>query len=237
MLVSADHLLAAAHERFAAHDYYGTVHHLEELVEAGHAYADAHHLMGVALAMLSRSDAALAAFERALALNPRYVEALVHRGLVLNELGRTDEGMESFRAAMEVVPASCAGFAAPLAAGLSRRHAELAEAYAEAGALREAVTQYRRALELGPTFHDYRYRLARLLLEAGLPLDAREELERLLEARPGGGLSDVKAALGLAHFLAGDAVRAREIWRAALEHEPENTRVEAYLAMVERAGG
>ena len=45
------------------------------------------------------------------------------------------------------------------------------------------------------------------------------------------------ASLGLAHFLAGDAVRAREIWRAALEREPENTRVEAYLAMVERAGG
>ena len=80
MLVSPDHLLTAAQERFAAHDYYGTVHHLEELVEAGHAYADAHHLMCVALAMLGRADAALAAFERALALNPRYVEALVHRG-------------------------------------------------------------------------------------------------------------------------------------------------------------
>lgn len=236
MLVSPDHLLTAAQERFAAHDYFGTVHHLEELVEAGHAYADAHHLMGVALAMLGRSDGALAAFERALALNPRYVEALVHRGLVLNELGRSDEGMESFREAMEVVPPSRGGFPAPVAAGLSRRHAELAEAYAEAGALREAVAQYRRALELGPTFHDYRYRLARLLIEAGLPLDAREELERLLEARPG-GRTDVHAALGLAHFLAGDAVRAREIWRDALEREPENTRVEAYLAMVERAGG
>ena len=55
----------------------------------------------------------------------------------------------------------------------------------EAGALADAVEQYKKAVEMGPAFIDLRYRLARLMLDAGNPLGAREELERVLQARPG----------------------------------------------------
>jgi tetratricopeptide (TPR) repeat protein len=230
-----DHLLAAARERFALQDYYGTVHVLEEVIASGGAYADAHHLLGLAYSFLGRAEQALAAFEAALERNPRYFEALIHRGLVLTELGRADEAEESFRRASAASAETVAGFAVPTAARLANQHAALGELYAEAGAAVEAIAQYRRALELGPTFHDLRYRLARLLLEAGRALEAREELERVVAARP--GFADAEAALGLAHFLAGDALAARDVWLACRARGPENARVEAYLAMVERAAG
>ena len=86
---------------------------------------------------------------------------------------------------------------------------------------------------MGPAFADLRYRLARLLLEANNPLEAREELEQVLAVRP--AFIDARASLGLAHYLAGDAQAARGIWRACLERQPENARVEAYLAMLDRA--
>jgi tetratricopeptide (TPR) repeat protein len=120
-----------------------------------------------------------------------------------------------------------------VAARLANQHAALGEAYAEAGALADAADQYRKAVELGPAFIDLRYRLARLLLDAGNPLGAREELERVLQARP--GFVEAQASLGLAHYLAGDAGEARRIWREALERQPENSRIEAYLAMMDRA--
>ncbi len=226
----ADLLLARARERFVLQDYHGAVHLLEEIAASGHAFADAHHLLGVSHSLLGHAERALAEFDRALALNPRYLEALIHRGLVLNELGRSAEAEESFRRAALADTGSIGGFPAPVAAQLANRHADLAQAYAEVGALAEAIDQYRRALELGPTFHDLRYRLARVLLEAGHALEAREELEQVVAARP--GFVDAGAALGLARYLSGDGDGAREVWRATLARRPDNPRIEAYLNMV-----
>ena len=226
----ADLLLARARERFVLQDYHGAVHLLEEIAASGHAFADAHHLLGVSHSLLGHAERALAEFDRALALNPRYLEALIHRGLVLNELGRSAEAEESFRRAALADTGSIGGFPAPVAAQLANRHADLAQAYAEVGALTEAIDQYRRALELGPTFHDLRYRLARVLLEAGHALEAREELEQVVAARP--GFVDAGAALGLARYLSGDGDGAREVWRATLARRPDNPRIEAYLNLV-----
>jgi tetratricopeptide (TPR) repeat protein len=227
-------LLARARERFVVQDYYGAVHLLESVVDSGRAFADVHHLLGVSLSLLGQADRALGELGRALELNPQYVEALIHQGLVLNELGRTDEAQEAFGRAAEHLSKPTAGLPSPVAAQLANRHAELAETYAGAGAVSRAIEQYQSALELGPEFHDLRYRMARLLLEAGRPLEAREALEEVVSARP--NFVDAEAALGLAHYLSGDAGGARAIWQACLDRRPENARVEAYLAMLNRAG-
>ena len=227
-------LLARARERFVVQDYYGAVHLLESVVDSGRAFADVHHLLGVSLSLLGQTDRALGELGRALELNPRYVEALIHQGLVLNELGRTDEAQEAFGLAAEHLAKPTAGLPAPVAAQLANRHADLAETYAAAGAVNRAIEQYQSALELGPEFHDLRYRMARLLLEAGRALEAREELDVVVAARP--NFVDAAAALGLAHYLSGDAGGARSVWEDCLARRPENARVEAYLAMLERAG-
>jgi len=227
-------LLARARERFGVQDYYGAVHLLESVVDSGRSFADVHHLLGVSLSLLGQTQRALTELERALELNPRYVEALIHRGLVLNDLGRTDEANEAFGQATASLSQPHAGLPAPAAAQLANRHAELGDMYAGAGALDRAIDQYRQALELGPEFHDLRYRMARLLLEAGRALEARDALEHVLRARP--TFVEAEAALGLAHYLSGDAGGAREVWEHCLAQRPENTRVEAYLAMLDRAG-
>ncbi|MBA3521179.1 MAG: tetratricopeptide repeat protein [Gemmatimonadales bacterium] len=234
MAEQTERLVGRARERFEVQDYYGVVHLLEEVVASGRAFADVHHLLGVSLSLLGQGERALAELTRAVELNPHYLEALVHRALTLNELGRTEEAEESFqRAAASVAPPSN-GLPAPVASRLANQHAELAEAYAEAGATARAIEQYERALELGPTFHDLRYRMARLLLDANRPLEARGALEQVIRARP--SFVDAQAALGLAHYLSGDGIGARDVWQSCLARRPENARVEAYLAMLERTG-
>lgn len=232
MQVSADHLLAQARERFAVQDYYGAAHLLEEILSSGRSFADAHHLLGLSLALLGHKERALAEFERALALNPRYIEANIHRGILLSELGRGEEAEEAFRAASDHGAASDGGFSKPVSARLANLHAELGEAYAEAGALSHAIDELRRAVALGPAFHDLRYRLARFLLEASRPLEAREELETILAEHA--DFLDAQASLGLAHYLAGDATAAAEIWGKCRARRPKNARIEAYLAMAKR---
>jgi tetratricopeptide (TPR) repeat protein len=232
MHTTTDLMLSRARERFVLQDYHGAVHLLDEVASQGHAFADAYHLLGVSLSLLGMTERALMEFDRALDLNPRYLEALIHRGLVLNELGRTAEAEESFRRAALADTGSVGGFPAPVAAQLANRHAELAQSYAEVGAPEQAIEQYRRALELGPSFHDLRYRLARVLLESGRVLEAREELEQVVTARP--NFIDAGAALGLARYLAGDAAGAREVWESCRARRPDNARIGAYLNMVDR---
>jgi tetratricopeptide (TPR) repeat protein len=233
MRISDEPLINQARERFALQDYYGAIHLLQEIVESGRSFADCHHLLGLCYALLGQSQRALEHFGQALELNPRYIEAHIHRGILLNDLGRTEEATEAFRQAAAHNTVHPGGYPAHVAANLANHHALLAAAYAESGAMPEAIEQYRRAVELGPGFADLRYKLARALLEAGEVLAAREELERVVRDRP--NFVDALASLGLARYLSGDVVGAQAIWRECLLARPKNARVEAYLSMLERA--
>jgi tetratricopeptide (TPR) repeat protein len=232
MRVSDEPLINQARERFALQDYYGAIHLLEDLVKGGKQFADAHHLLGLSFALLGQPQRALAHFEQALELNPRYIEAHIHRGILLNDLGRTDEATQAFKTAAAHNVRHSSGFPSHVAASLANHHALLASAYAESGAIELAIEQYYRAVELGPSFADIRYRLARVLLESGDALAAREELERVVKDRP--NFLDALASLGLARYLSGDVAGAEQVWRECLLERPKNARVEAYLAMLER---
>ncbi|HEX4601395.1 MAG TPA: tetratricopeptide repeat protein [Gemmatimonadales bacterium] len=232
MEVSPEHLVEQARERFQLQDYYGTIHLLEDVIATGRAFADAHHLLGLAYTLVGQAEPALAQLDRALALNPHYVEALVHRAIVLNELGREEEADTAFRRAAELGGVPRQGFVAHVASRLANQHAALGNAYLEAGGLAQAIAQYQAALALGPGFHDLRYKLGRMLLEAGRALDAREHFDIIVRARP--GYLDAAAMLGLACYLAGDGLAARAVWEECRERRPEDARVEAYLAMLAR---
>lgn len=233
MRISDEPLINQARERFALQDYYGAIHLLREVVDSGRSFADCHHLLGLCYAMLDQTQRALEHFGQALELNPRYIEAHIHRGILLNNLGRTEEAADAFKHAASHNQQVTGGFPPHVAANLANQHAQLAAAYAESGAIPMAIEQYRRAVELGPNFADLRYRLARVLLESGDVLSAREELERVAVDRP--NFVDALASLGLARYLSGDASGAQQVWRECLLARPKNARIEAYLAMLGRA--
>ena len=232
MDVSPEHLVEQARERFELQDYYGAIHLLEEVGASGRAFADAHHLLGLSYSLVGRHEQALAQLDRAVALNPRYVEALIHRAIVLNELGRGEEADAAFRRASEIGGEPRLEFPAHVAAKLANQHAALGDAYFEAGGLAQAIEQYQAALALGPAFHDLRYKLGRILLQAGRALDAREHFEIIVRARP--SYLDAAAMFGLACYLAGDGLAARAVWEELRERRPEDPRIEAYLALLDR---
>src|SRR2546422_5480472 len=210
MEVSREHLVEQARERFQLQDYYGAIRLLEEVLGTGRAFADAHHLPGLSYSLVGQSEQALTQLDRALTLNPHYVEALVHRAIVLNELGREAEADAAFRRAAQVGGEPRQGFAAHVAAKLANQHAALGDAYLEAGGLAQAIEQYQAALMLGPAFHDLRYKLGRMLLQAGGALDARGHFEIIVRGRA--AHPHAPAVLRLAGFPPRGGVAAEGGW-------------------------
>lgn len=235
MDATVSHLVARAKERFDAGDAYGAIHLLTEAMQSGRAFADAHNLLGLALSAVGRREEAVTEFDRALELNPRYVDAHLNRAVMLNELGRYDDAVEAFAAAHGLGAVDHTGFSAPIASQLANLHAQLGEAYVEAGGLAQATDQYESAVRLRPEYVDLRYRLAQLRLEAGDAERARRELEGLLELRP--TFFDARAALGMACHLLGDAAAARQAWERCRVERPDDPRIGAYLALQARVAG
>lgn len=228
-------LLSVARERFEARDYRGAALLLSSAIEAGHGYADAHHMLGLCYAMTEWRDEALASFDAAIRLNPRYVEAHLNRSIVLSDLGRSEEAEAALAQAHELGRPDSTGYPAVVANRLANMHAELGRAYREAGAAEKAIEQFRSALEMRPAFADLRLDLARTLIEIGKPDDAMQEIETILRARP----EWVEAMLlrGLAAYLAGDYIGAKKVWEDASERHPEEPRLETYRSMLARKLG
>lgn len=224
--------VARARERFGVRDYHGAVLLLREAVVEGRAYADAHNLLGLSLAMIGQQDEALEALDRAIGLNPRYIEAHLNRAVLLTEMGRVDEARHAYATAEQLDAPDESGFPAMVANRLANGHAVLGDEYREAGGLDEAIAQYRRALELRPGFADIRLSLGRALIERGQPAEAAVVLDEVLAIRT--GWLDALLLRGLAAYLDGDLDNAGATWDHAASRHPEEPRVETYRAMLAR---
>src|SRR3989449_10606719 len=157
MDVSPERLVEQANERFQLQDYYGAIHLLEEVIAPGRALADAHHLLGLSYSLAGQPDKALEQLDRALALNPNYIEALIHRALVLNELGREAEANAVLRRARQVSSERRGGFHGHGAAKLAHQKAALAQADLQAGGLNETGAPDEAALGVGPGLSHFRH--------------------------------------------------------------------------------
>jgi tetratricopeptide (TPR) repeat protein len=236
-LDNAADLISRARDRFAVRDYHGAVLLLREAIVEGVAYADAHNLLGLCLALINRPEEALASFDAALKLNPRYVEAHLNRAVLLNDTGRSEEARSAFEMAEQLGKPDETGFPVMVANRLANAHATMAGEYRAAGALDEAIAQYERALELRPGFADVRLAMARALTERGRHAEASRELDEVLRSRP--EWLDAMLLRGLTAYLQGDLGTADAVWTAAAYRHPEEPRIEIYRSMLarRRAGG
>jgi tetratricopeptide (TPR) repeat protein len=221
-----------ARERYAVRDYNGAILLLEESIADGRAYADAYNLLGLSLAMLGRQQDALRAFDQAVTINPRYVEAQLNRAVVLNDLGREEDAREAMRIASRVDRADSTGYPSVVGNRLANAHSALGDEYRGAGAYEEAIAQYERALELRPGFADIRLNLARALVERGRLDEASTAVETVLQARPGS--LEAMMLRGMLLYLREDYDAADAAWAAAGERHPTEPRVAIYRSMLAR---
>jgi len=134
--------------------------------------AMAQYVHALTLQQLGRFDDYLAGLRAALELDPELIAARLSLALELIRRGDIDSGEASLRRAMADYPFHAESF---------YYYARLAF---ETGRTQEAVNNYRRAIELEPSFLQARQALVRVLVRQGMLSTAREEVEELERLAP-----------------------------------------------------
>ena len=234
--MNTDQLISKGKESLAQNDYVGAISALKEAADREPGFADVRQLLGVALSLAGQPEAAVSEFDRALALNPSYVEAHLNRAITLNDLGRYDEARESFRQAWYSDHSAGRPFSRSVSARLANMHMELADLYVDLGSYKQAVEQYTHSVRLRPDFLDIRNKLARAFMERRDLQDALRELQAILGDHP--DYVEARVNLGLVYYRLGQYDVATEEWRTCLQRSPDHPKARAFLNMPrsQRAG-
>jgi tetratricopeptide (TPR) repeat protein len=229
-------------ERSRAGDYEAAVLHYQRSLSISPNYPDFHLQLAKVYRELGWSDLERRSLEMALSLNPRYVDAIVHQGVLLYESGRHEEGLARIEQAVRIDPAldteryryalgahargdaarAIANFSAMSTVGLddANLHTRVADSFARQGMYEEAAQEYSRALKLAPHYADVRCRYGQTLMALGQPREAAEQFREALRVNE--RYADAHAQLGLALRRMNLQADAQAEFRRALELNPDN---------------
>jgi tetratricopeptide (TPR) repeat protein len=208
---------------------------LRQALENEDKLADVHEMLGVICHARGNFAQAEHHFERALSINPAYTEAALNLAVTYNDRGKYEAARKVYariKGSLESGPAALDPFARGKIANM---HAEVGQAYSDAGLTREAITEYEKAVALCPQFADLRARLGSLLREINDLARAREQYEAAIDARP--GYVTARLQLGVTLLALGESDGAAVQWRRVLEIEPDNVRARMYMRVLSSPSG
>jgi tetratricopeptide (TPR) repeat protein len=225
-------LLVLGREHYAKREFEKAEQMLRMVLEEEDRYADVHDMLGVIAHARGNFLIAERHFERALEINPGYTEAALNLAVTYNDRGKYEKAREVY-GRIKVGAAGNAAGLDPFARGkIANMHADVGQAYQDAGLVREAVTEYEKATALCPQFADLQTKLGTLLRELNDLPGARARYEAAVQAKP--NYVPARLQLGVTLLALGDSAGAEEHWRHAASLEPESSQAKMYLRMLER---
>jgi len=229
-------LVALGKEHFQRGDWSLAAGHLEQVVARGGAFADVHHMLGVIYHQLGEFESAEMAFEKALEINPRYVEAALNLAIVCNDLGQYERARQVYDDAVARVrsyqlrdPSGDEPLDSYTRGKVANLHAAVADGYLSVRRPNDAAAEYRRALSLCPTFVDLRLKLAHALREANDLEGSLAEYRIAVQHAP--AYVPARVSLGTALYVGGKLDEAVAQWEEVLRMDPSHRTAGMYLKL------
>jgi len=213
--------------------------------------------LGMAYQGLKKSDAAIAAFQRAVGLDPQDAAIHFNLGMLLAAKGQTDAAIRQLEAAERITPSALEAhrelaLLLEKTGNKERARAERAKLTALksssdkdktiaslnedanrnllSGNAKAAAENYRKALQLNPRDAKLRYNLALALDRLGDLPSEREELERAVGLDP--KVAVAHNQLGLLALRAGKQAEAEKRFQAALAADPTFAEAQSNLGVL-----
>lgn len=177
---------------------------------------------------------AIQTFKRALEIDPTYTDASVGLSIILNDLGKYEEGREVFEKAQGYLEERKQKKDPYIDEKIASKHEELADLYFQHKRFDEALEQLLISAKLSTRKPEIQMRIAEVYIQMGNPELAIQGLRQLLKEYPGFNLAKMK--LGLVYYNNNNIAAAVDQWEAVLAKDPRHAEANRYLKMAQMAG-
>src|SRR6476660_1041666 len=195
-------LMHQAREHYESREYAEAEPILIQIVREHQGFADMFNMLGVIHHGHGRFTQAQEMFEHALEINPAYTEAALNLAVTYNDRGKYEKAREVY-SRIKVGPHGTSQGLDPFARGkIANMHADVGQAYHDAGLVREAIGEFEKATALCPDFAD-------------------------LRTKP--DYVPARLQLGVILLALGDSKGAEQHWQHVISIEPDNSQAKMYL--------
>ncbi len=226
-------LYSSGKEAFERKDYDLALESLTSFVEKVDSFPDVWNFLGQIYHDRGELRRSAECFEKALSLNPRYVEVQFNLAVVYTEVGEYDKAQELYEKARQVEKEPIPGdkrIADPFVRGkLANMHADLGGIYHGLGLFDDAASEFEKALALRPDFPDVRTRLAKAIFDSGLKDEAVAELMEVKATRP--DYAEARILLGVFLYSQERTSDAVAEWKELVAKQPDNHKAKMYLRL------
>jgi predicted CXXCH cytochrome family protein len=188
-----------------------------ELERQNPANADFYFTLGEAWRQKGEASKAAAAYEQAIARDPKSAWALRRYADVLGSLGQWGRAVDSANRAIQAAPDDARGWYA------------LGETYGRFGRRDDEVRAFRKAIELDPDLTGAYNNLGSALAESGDPAEAEKAFRDALRVQP--DFADAQSNLGTLLVAQGKLKEASDHLQRALKGEPANATLRVSFAL------
>jgi tetratricopeptide (TPR) repeat protein len=227
-------LLDTAREHFREGNYRIAESLLQQLLLVDGKNPEVFHMMATIYYDQGKFNKAIKTFRRALEIDPTYTDASVGLSIILNDLGKYEEGKKVFIEAQEALAKKSTEADPYIQEKLATKHDELGEMYFQYRRFDEAMEQYFKAISLSSRKAELKMKLIECFIKKDDPARAMKELKILVQEYP--QFVPARLKLGLMYFHAKKVVEAVEQWETVLLRDPEHPLALKYLQMAQESG-
>lgn len=227
-------LLETARENFKNANYKLAESILQQLVMMNIQNPEVQHMLASIYYDQGKFNKAIKTFKRALEIDPEFIDAAVGLSIILNDLGKYEEGKKVFQAAQKVLDQKKVQRDPYTQEKLAAKHDELGELYFQYKQYQDAISHYEKALELTSKKSETKMKIVECYLKLDENDLAIKTLQQVILASP--HFTQAKLKLGLIFYKTKRFVDAIEQWEGILLKDPQNSIANQYLQMAQDSG-
>lgn len=173
---------------------------------------------------------AIKTFQRALEMDPTYTDASVGLSIILNDLGRYDEGKKVFDEAKKLLDLRSGRTDPYIDEKIAMKHEELADLYFQYKKFNEALEQLLKAQKLSSRRTEITMRIVDVHAQLGNNDRVIKDLKNLIIDFPQFHAARLK--LGVTFYNEGRVPEAIEQWENVLIRDPQNPEAKRYIKQI-----
>lgn len=230
----AKDLLETTREHFREGNYRIAESLLQQLLLQDKKNPEVFHMLATIFYDQGKFNKAIKSFRRALELDPGYTDASVGLSIILNDLGKYEEGKRVFEEAQEILSRKSSEGDPYIQERLAIKHDELGELYFQYKRFDEALEQWQKALSMSTRKAELKMKIVESYIRMDEDARAIRELKQMVQEYP--QFVPARLKLGLLYFNNKQTVEAVEQWESVLLRDPEHPHALKYLAMAQESG-